>query len=459
MNKLEPQPKQAKFLKSKADIAVYGGSAGGGKTYALLLEPLYHIDKSCFSAVIFRRNLTQVKSAGGLWDTANEIYPLLGAEQRISDYAFTFQNGVKIKFGYLESEKDVYKWQGSQIPLIMFDELTHFSKKQFFYMLSRNRTGCKGIRPYIRATTNPDVNSWVREFIDWWIGDDGLPVKERDGVIRYFVNVNDNIIWNDSREELQKEYPHLIAKSFTFVSATLYDNKILMENDPAYLSNLMALPKVERDRLLGGNWNVKESAGMYYKKEYFEIIDYEDMPNPQNYKQIRCWDLAYTEKNENNDPDYLVGLKGFKDERGYIYVTDIFRDRLSPAKVEKAILGVVSQDGKNVIQRLPIDPSAGKKVFYDFKKLLRGYPLKGIRPIKDKITRTLPASKLAEDGYIKLIRAKWNNEFLDELESFPDGKHDDQVDTLSDLIDELENIKTATKTKMTKIANVMPQGF
>jgi len=443
---IKPQPKQEKFLKSKADIVIYGGSAGGGKTYALLLEPLFHTDKSCFNAVIFRKNLTQVKSAGGLWDTANEIYPQLGAEPKIGSLEFEFKSGAKIKFGYLDLEKDIYKWQGSQIPLIMFDELTHFSKKQFFYMLSRNRTTCDGIKPYVRATTNPDSSSWVRELLDWWIGDDGLPIPERDGVIRWFVNVNDTLYFDDTKEALQKRFKNTIPKSLTFISATLQDNKILMEADPNYLANLMALPKVERERLLGGNWNIQESSGAYYKRSYFEIVEKDELPTPK--KIVRAWDFAWTEKTENNDPDYLVGLKGFIDVRGYIYVTDMIRDRLSPAKVERTFVNTTKQDGKEVIQRIPLDPSAGKKVVDDFKKLIRGYPLKIEKPIKDKETRTLPASKLAEDGFIKIIRADWNGVFLDELENFPIGNHDDIVDCLSDLVDELTSNKKKVKRKI-----------
>ena len=429
---------------------MYGGSAGGGKTYALLLEPLYHIDKSCFNAVIFRKNLTQIKSAGGLWDTASEIYPLLKAEQKISEYAFIFPSGAKVKFSYLELDKDVYKWQGSQIPLIMFDELTHFSKKQFFYMLSRNRSVCDGIKPYIRATTNPDADSWVREFIDWWIGKDGYPIKERDGKIRWFVNYNDTLIFADTKEELLEKYPSLIPKSLTFISATLYDNKILMEKDPSYLANLMALPKVERERLLGGNWNVRESAGLYFKREYFEIIEPEELEEIEYKKIVRAWDFAYTEYDGNNDPDYSVGLKGFLGYDGNIYIVDLWRDRISPRKLEERFKNIVKQDGKGVIQRIPEDAGAGKFLVEIIRKDLRGYPFSVEKPISDKVTRCLPASAEAEKGRIKVVRADWNGEFFDELENFPDGKHDDMVDTLSDLVDELLKKTKKTKNKVVK---------
>jgi len=455
---IRPQPKQEKFLKSTADIVIYGGSAGGGKTYALLLEPLYHIQKKCFNAVIFRKNLNQVKNAGGLWDTASDIYPLLGAEPKVAEYAWQFESGAKVKFAHLELEKDIYKWQGSQIPLIMFDELTHFSKKQFFYMLSRNRTTCEGIKPYVRATTNPESDSWVRELIDWWIGDNGLPINERDGVIRWFININDTLIFADTKEELIDKYPSIIPKSITFIGATLYDNKILMEADPSYLANLMALPKVERERLLGGNWNIKESAGLYYKREYFEILEPEYIENIEFKKIVRAWDFAYTEYDGNNDPDYAVGLKAGISKDGIIYILDMWRDRVSPLKLKQIFKNIATQDGKGVIQRIPQDPAGGKFVMETLKNELRGYPIVVEKPVKDKITRTLPASAEAEKGNIKIIRADWLPEFLDELENFPEAKHDDIVDTLSDVVDELLKRKKKSKNKIVK-SNINYGGF
>ncbi|MFS6779604.1 terminase large subunit domain-containing protein, partial [Staphylococcus aureus] len=127
---------------------------------------------------------------------------------------------------------------------------------------SRNRSTC-GVRPYVRATTNPDADSWVAEFISWWIDQKtGYAIPERSGVLRWFVRIGDNIIWADHPEELEmytmpgpggEEVP-IPAKSVTFISSKLTDNKILMAADPGYMANLMSLPLVERERLLGGNW-------------------------------------------------------------------------------------------------------------------------------------------------------------------------------------------------------------
>jgi hypothetical protein len=127
-----------------------------------------------------------ITNEGGLWDESNKIYPLLSAKQKETDHSWTFPAETVISFSHLQHEKNVLDWQGAQICFIGFDELTHFTERQFFYMLSRNRSTC-GVKPYIRATTNPDADSWVAEFISWWIDQEtGLPIMERAGKASLF---------------------------------------------------------------------------------------------------------------------------------------------------------------------------------------------------------------------------------------------------------------------------------
>lgn len=276
---------QTAFLSTSADIAIYGGSAGGGKTWGLLMEPLRHIHNPGFGAVFFRRTTVQVRNEGGLWDESEKLYPLLGAAPKEHVLSWDFPAGATISFAHLEHDKTVQNWQGSQIPLICFDELTHFSAKQFWYMVSRNRSMC-GVRPYIRATCNPDAGSWVATFIAWWLDPDtGLPIPERSGVLRWFVRVNDVLIWADSPEELtgymaldeNGEMAPIPAKSVTFIPAKLTDNKLLMAADPGYMANLMSLPTVERERLLGGNWKIKNTEGLVFTN--WRVMEFETPPD------------------------------------------------------------------------------------------------------------------------------------------------------------------------------------
>jgi predicted phage terminase large subunit-like protein len=423
------QGPQTMFLSCGADIAIYGGAAGSGKSYALLLDPLRYIKNKNFRANIFRRTTKQVRNSGGLWDESKKIYYFLGGTAKETTLEWTFPSGMQVKFNHIEHENNVYDYQGSQIPMICFDELTHFTEQQFFYMLSRNRS-VTGIDGCIRATTNPDSRSWVKKFIQWWIDPDtGFAIQERSGVLRYFVRKDDQFVWADRKEDLPGN-----PKSVTFIPAKIYDNKILMEKDPTYLANLQALSRFDREQLLDANWNVEPTAGMFFKKHYFEIVD---SVNPVNIvKIVRAWDRAATKVDEttpkNRDPDYTCGIKLAKLKDGTFVVMDVVRERMSPFEVEKLTLRVARNDGIETTVKIFQDPGgAGVYEAQAYLKVLSGFSIVVEKIIKDKITAAKPVSAQSEAGNIKLLRAKWNDTFLSELENFPETSHDDQVDAFS----------------------------
>lgn len=434
---IRPQPgPQEQFLSSPADIVIYGGSAGGGKTWGLLLEPLRHVGNPGFGAVIFRRSTVQIRNEGGLWDESMQLYPGAGGDPKEHALTWKFRSGATVSMSHLEHDKTVLNWQGSQIPLIMFDELTHFSESQFFYMMSRNRSMC-GVRPYIRATCNPDADSWVAKFIAWWIDQrTGLAIPERAGVLRWFVRVGELLFWADSPEELAhhtmldengNRVP-IPPKSVTFVPAKLTDNKALMAADPGYMATLLALPMVERERLLSGNWKIRPAAGLYFNRSWVEIVD----AVPSGMRIVRGWDLAATAKTDINDPDWTSGTKMGKTPDGTYYVLDRRKDRLSPAGVERLIKNTASQDGTNTEISLPQDPGqAGKAQISNLTKLLDGYNVSSSPESGDKITRFSPFSAQAEAGNVKVLRGDWNDEWFQELEGFPEAEKDDDVDSTS----------------------------
>jgi predicted phage terminase large subunit-like protein len=379
-----------------------------------------------FGAVFFRRTSPQIRNEGGLWDESVKLYPLLGAQPKESTLQWIFPSGSKIKFTHLEHEKNILDHMGSQYPLICYDELTHFSRKQFFYLLSRNRSTC-GVKPYIRGTCNPDPDSWVCDFIDWWIDKDGYAIPERSGVIKWFIVENDEVIWSDSK---LSEF----HKSFTFINANIHDNIDLMEKDPGYLANLNALDRVQKARLLYGNWKIRASAGMIFNRNDFEIVD----AAPVMTKRVRSWDLAATQ----DGGDWTAGIELGRGVDGFIYVIDVRRAQLSAKKVDDLIKNTASQDGKDVTIRIPQDPGqAGKSQKAQFVSLLIGYIIKFMRPTGSKLDRARPWSSQTEAGNVKLVRGSWNTPFLNEMDNFTgkDGETDDQADAFNDGMDELVN--------------------
>jgi predicted phage terminase large subunit-like protein len=440
------QPKQEDFASCKADICFFGGAAGGGKSRAALTEPVRHIKVKGFNATIFRRTMADVKKPGSIWDESCLMYPYLRGKSNISDRFWQFPSGVRVQFSGMALEGDKYDWQGSQLCLIIFEEVTHFTATQFWYMLTRNRSTC-GVKPYVRATCNPDADSWVRELIDWWIGDDGYVIPERSGVLRYFTRINNNMIWADSPEEIRAMLPdvHLDdwdIKSFTFIASKITDNPALLKVDPGYVGNLKAQDQVTRKRLLDGNWDIRETAGMYFQKKWF--IEIEERELPDDIDWVRSWDFAATEKGEAADPDWTAGvLMGKSRSTKAFYVADCEAFLGSPLTVRLAVERVAKHDtrkwGKDVRITVPKDPAAaGKAQAHDWIQRMAGYRIKWLPTRKGKKVKYAQGfSAQVEGRNVYIVRAPWNAEYYKELENFPEVTHDDRTDASSDAFNEL----------------------
>lgn len=434
-NRIGPQPgPQELFLSTNADIAIYGGAAGGGKTYALLLEPLRHINNPDFGGVIFRRDAVQITNEGGLFDTSFNIYGQISGIPKLSPHrSWTFPSGATVSFNHLHNEYDVNDWQGAQIPFIGYDELTHFEESQFWYMLSRNRTTC-GVRPYIRATCNPDADSWVAELVSWWIDQDtGYPILERGGVVRYFIRVDGSLKWANTRQELMLDYPGSLPKSFTFIPATLDDNKIMNQRDPDYRANLNAMNRVERERLLMGNWKIKPESGSYFPTMFINVIT----AVPSDVKTwVRRWDLAATEPSEvNPSPSATASVMMGRRENGRFVIADGINIRRPANIVRDVIRNTAAQDKSNynrVTTVIPQDPGqAGKDQSASLINYLAGFRVKSVRETGPKQTRAEPLSAQWQAGNIDIIAGEWNKDYLREMNAFPGGDHDDYVDASS----------------------------
>lgn len=441
---LSPQAgPQTMFMSSAADIIIYGGAAGGGKTYALLLEALRHKDVKGFGGVIFRHNYNQITAEGGLWDASNKIFSQVpDAHPRKSPKLhWRFDGGAKLNFAHIEREEDLRSWQGTEIAYIGFDELTHFTKHQFLYMLSRNRTTC-GIRPYVRATCNPDADSWVADFISWWIDQDtGYAIPGRSGQIRWMCILNDVIYWGDTPEELAKKYEVNVddCKSVTFIASRLEDNKVLMESDPGYMANLKAMTEVDMERLLKGNWKIKASAGSFFKRSQVGDILAEV---PKDLVAVcRGWDLAATDKDEDDEAAFTAGVLMGRRENGRFVIIDVINRQLKAGDVRNTVLLTAKMDHAKYSwcrQRLPQDPGqAGKDQKASYMEMLAGFDVHMIPESGDKATRAEPMAAQWQHGMFDLVAGEWNEAYLNQLESFPDSKWKDMVDASSSAFNEI----------------------
>lgn len=432
--------RQTQAGSSPADIVIFGGAAGGGKSHWLLYEAARWFDTPGWVARIFRRTYAQVSGGGGLWSKTFEIYPHLRGKANNSDLFWTFPSGAHVGFGHLQHEHDMYTHQGKEYALIGFDELDHFHESQFWYLFSRNRTTC-GKRAVVRCTTNPNPNHFVKPLIRWWLDEKGqFPDLEKAGIIRWFVrDENAQVVWHDTDEvefyRLVNFYrseidPDFVPTSITFIPASVDDNPSMPKS---YKAKLMSLPLIERQRLLYGDWLIRESAGNFFKRQWFNFRPHTS--NLDIVKIARYWDRAATESKKGNDPDYTAGCLMARLRNGQYIVLDMVRFRGTPLEVENRIIATAKADAEawgNVEIGIEQDPGqAGKFEGAYYTRALAGFVVK-LHPAKQsKVKRAEPVSAQCEAGNVIMLQAPWNEPLISELEAFPEGGHDDQVDALS----------------------------
>ncbi len=298
-------------------------------------------------------------------------------------------------------------------------------------MLSRNRSMC-GVRPYVRATTNPDAASWVKDFLAPWV-DRSYPRPAKSGELRWFIRREGEVEWVDGGTP--------DAKSVTFVRASVYDNRLLLAKDPAYLANLKALPLVDRRRLLDGDWDIMPEGGKVFNKGWFELV----AAAPAGGVECRFWDLAATEKELNKpDPDYTAGVK-IRRVDGVYYVLDCIAVQAGPAEVDRLIKNTGLQDaaaarstGTRYRLRWEREGGAsGKRDNLRLTQMLAGLDARGVPPEGDKLVRAKALSAQAEAGNVKLVIGGWNEEWLRHMHHQPEWPHDDIMDASSGAFNDL----------------------
>ena len=221
---------QTDFLAAADTDVLYGGAAGGGKSYAMIVDPLRFAHRAAHRALILRRSMPELRE---LIDKSRELYPQAfpGCKFREVEKIWTFPSGAKLEFGYLERDADVYRYQGQAYSWIGFDEITHLGTEfSWNYLASRLRTTDPEIQTYMRCTANPG-------------GAGATWVKKR------YVNPS----------EPNKSFIGKDGLTRKFIPARLEDNPYL-STDGRYEQMLKALPEVQRRQLLEGNWDITEGA-------------------------------------------------------------------------------------------------------------------------------------------------------------------------------------------------------
>lgn len=422
-------------------------------SYCMLLDfikPEY-ISNPGYRGVIFRRTYPEITSEGGLVDESNDIYGLAGGKYVGKPPTWKFKSGAKVVFRHLQHEDTKESYKGAQFARIGFDELTMFSEETFFYMLSRNRSS-SGVPVKCRATTNPDADSWVSQFISWyWHPETGYPIPERSGIVRYFYREKSEVHWGKTKEELIDRFHDRMqplveaskglvtyedmVKSFAFIAANVYDNPALLRNNPDYLANLNSQHPIERERLLLGNWKIRYEAGLIFNSEWFKIID---APPMMPRSMVRFWDLAGTSredagKDSCSTSGLLMGQIGVN-----FYILDLEVGQWKAGEIINTIKGCAAKDGTRTLIRWEQEGGGSAKIVEDDfrEELLSQNPLydcDGIKPYGGKLQRALAPATQAQLGHIYIVRGEWNQQFLNAVQSF-DGTF---KATINDIVDSL----------------------
>lgn len=435
--------KQEIFLNSDANITLAGGAAGSGKTYTSLLIALKFMQHPRATGVIFRRTSKMITSPGSIWHEAVNMYTSIyktGLRIRHRENEIVFPNGAILKFSHMQHASNMYDHKGGQYSLVIFDEATDFEEDMVVYLLSRMRNAYVDYKPQMFLMTNPDYNSFLRLWIQDFYLDQmtGIPKEELAGVKRYFFRQGNTMIWYNSLEEAQAVHgtgDESGISSFAFIPATCRDNPPLLKAQPDYISRLMSLPRVEKERLLDGSWFARSESSGLFKRTWVEMVEH---PNGRAYQRVRAWDLAFSKPSEQYpNPDWTRGVLISKDKTNVYTIEDSvgIRDRVH--EVESLIFKTAIRDGQDVVITIPQDPNAAAGAYArDLQRRLSemGFTCKLQKPVKSKVTRFAPFSSVAQAGFVHVVTAEWNKEFFDELEIFDgSGKQkDDQVDCVSD---------------------------
>jgi len=278
----QPNPgPQTDFLAASEREVLYGGAAGGGKSYGLLADPMRYFHNKNFNGIILRRTNDELREL--IWKS-QEMYPKIypGAKWQEKKSQWVFPSGAKLWMTYLERDEDVLRYQGLAFSYIAFDELTqHATPFAWSYMRSRLRTTDPDLPLFMRATTNPGGrgHGWVKQmFVD--------PAPANKRFVATDLETGEPMVFPKGHE---KEGEPLFYRRF--IPASLRDNPYLMQ-DGQYEANLLALPEMQRRQLLDGDWAVADGAAFPEFKQSKHVCEPFDIPD--DWRRFRSCDYGYS---------------------------------------------------------------------------------------------------------------------------------------------------------------------
>jgi predicted phage terminase large subunit-like protein len=395
-----PTPHQVAYLLAEEREALFTGSGGNGKTTALMLAALIDVDRPGYRALLVQRSLAGPVS---LAERLREWLESTSASWDTSARVWRFPSGASLGVGH-----ERYAYVAGQYHFVGLDDATLFSDVEYrrLFGVWRRRQGST-TPMHIRVATSPGGpgHDWVRE--------------------RFAIDNPASVLPLGRR----------------VITATMDDNPHLDREE--YRRSLANLDPVRRAQLETGDWSIRQ-GGAIFQRQWFRIVD----RAPAGLRRVRFWDLAATAEPTRSDllydPDYTVGaLLGLASD-GTVYVLDVIRRRLDSPDVKKLVRQTAELDGREVVIGMEQESGAsGKAEIATYRRLLAGWVFQPRQPYAEKIVRAAPFASYAEGGGVRLVRAAWNAQFLQELEQFPLGEHDDVTDSVSSAFTHLTG-KTAT---------------
>lgn len=476
----------------KVQLLLIGGAMGSGKSYLLQMLSTMLMDDPDTVVYMYRETLGELEGGGGLVDTCKSVYNKLkdiiphrwGRINKAYPALFA-ENGAKIVFSPMQYDKDKEKARGLQFTMAGIDEANHFSKVRIEMIMSRLRSKS---RHHSRAvlTCNPDPDHFLCELIkDYYLDDNGDPIQERAGHIRYLYRKSGSYYWANSREELGEQFDIPKEKlqekilSFSFIPMTIYDNPDLLNDEPGYLANLEAMDDVEKARNLYGNWFARSKGSGVFERNWIrgekgervkKLIDI-----PKNCIAMRGVDKAYQLPSEENpSPDYTaLSPLILKDKDGFYWLLGNYNNRITDeiafTNTYKPIIGrfkkLAGERDNLIALQMKTDKANSKTYQYQEPKLvlakdngagssdyistLARMVEEGIKVEKDttisnvagkKMQDFLAFTKACQDGLVFIVEETWDKDTLEtwysELEAFTGQRSngyrkDDFVDSTS----------------------------